>query len=68
MHRPARHVADESRVAVRLAHADGRDEPLRLRRVDEGWSRFAHSVDARGIGAGDRGAMMLEPSLMIGNY
>jgi len=55
-----RHAAD--RVAVRLAHADGRDEALGFGELAQGSSRFAHFLAARGIAAGDRVALMLEPS------
>jgi acetyl-CoA synthetase len=55
-----RHPAD--RVAVRLAHADGRDEALTFGELADGSSRFAHFLAARGIAAGDRVALMLEPS------
>jgi acetyl-CoA synthetase len=50
-------------VAVRVAHADGRDETLTFRELSEWSSRFAHWLAARGIGPGDRVAIMLEPSL-----
>src|SRR5215468_9073906 len=55
--------ADSGRVAVRVAHADGRDEALGFRDLSEWSSRFAHWLAARGVGAGDRVAIMLEPSL-----
>ena len=56
-----RHVPT-GRVAVRLAHADGRDEALTFRELSEWSSRFAHWLAARGIATGDRVAIMLEPS------
>ena len=55
--------ADSGRVAVRVAHADGRDETLGFRDLSEWSSRFAHWLAARGVGSGDRVAIMLEPSL-----
>jgi len=55
-----RHAGD--RVAVRLAHADGRDEALTFGELAEGSSRAAHFLAARGVAAGDRVALMLEPS------
>src|SRR5262252_5883547 len=55
--------ADSGRVAVRVAHADGRDEILTFRDLAEWSSRFAHWLAARGVGRGDRVAIMLEPSL-----
>src|SRR5690242_961424 len=56
-----RHVAP-GRVAVRVAHADGRDEVLTFEELSAWSSRFAHWLAARGIEAGDRVAIMLEPS------
>ena len=58
-----RHVTDEARLAVRVAHADGRDEALTFRQIAEWSSRFAHWLDRRGIGPGERVAVMLDPSL-----
>ena len=55
-----RHAAD--RVAVRLAHADGRDERLTFGELAEGSSRVAHFLGAHGVRAGERVALMLEPS------
>src|SRR5262245_41225332 len=57
-----RHAAT-GRVAVRVAHADGRDETITFRELAEWSARFAHWLAARGISAGDRVAIMLEPSL-----
>ncbi len=56
-----RHV-DGDRVAVVVAHADGRDESLTFARLAQDAARFAHFLAARGIQAGDRVAIMLEPS------
>lgn len=50
-------------VAVRVAHADGRDEAIGFGELSAWSSRFAHWLAARGIGPGDRVAIMLEPSL-----
>jgi acetyl-CoA synthetase len=50
-------------VAVRVSHADGRDEAVTFRELSEWSSRFAHWLAARGIGPRDRVAIMLEPSL-----
>jgi len=55
--------AGSGRVAVRIAHADGRDETLGFRELADWSSRFAHWLAARGVGRGDRVAIMLEPSL-----
>lgn len=57
-----RHATDESRVAVRIVHAEGGDEALTFRQL-AGWSaQFAHMLGAEGVSAGDRVAIMLEPS------
>src|SRR5437870_4815663 len=55
--------ADSGRIAVRVAHADGRDETLSFRELSEWSARFAHWLAARGVAPGDRVALMLEPSL-----
>lgn len=58
-----RHAGDAQRIAVRVAHADGRDEILGFRELS-GWSsRFAHWLVAQGVKPGDRVAFMLDPSL-----
>lgn len=56
-----RHV-DGDRVAVILAHADGRDEALTYADLSRDSSRFAHWLLAQGVAAGDRVGVMLEPS------
>ncbi|HEX2943354.1 MAG TPA: AMP-binding protein [Rhodopila sp.] len=58
-----RHATDPARVAVWLAFADGRDEQLTFRVIAERSAQFAHWLAERGIGKGDRVAIMLEPSL-----
>lgn len=58
-----RHADGSGRAAVRIAHADGRDEILSFDQISAGASRFAHWLDATGIRPGDRIAFMLEPSL-----
>lgn len=58
-----RHAGDPARIAVRIAHADGRDELLTFRQISEASSRVAHDLAARGVGNGDRVAIMLEPGL-----
>lgn len=57
-----RHASDASRVAVRIACDDGRDETLTFRQLADLSSRVAHDLVARGIRPGDRVAIMLEPS------
>lgn len=56
-----RHV-DGERTAVIIAHADGHDEILSFREIAEESSRFAHYLASEGVQAGDRVAVMLEPS------
>src|SRR5438067_847875 len=55
--------AGSGRVAVRIAHADGRDETLDFDDLADWSSRFGHWLASRGVGRGDRVAIMLEPSL-----
>lgn len=58
-----RHAADPARLALRIAHADGRDEALTFRAIADLSGRIAHWLAARGVGPGDRVAVMLDPSL-----
>jgi acetyl-CoA synthetase len=58
-----RHATDDRRLAVRVAHADGRDEAITFREISDWSSRFAHWLEGRGVGPGDRVAVMLDPSL-----
>ncbi len=55
--------APTGRVAVRVAHADGRDEVVTFAELSAWSGRFAHWLADRGIARGDRVAIMLEPSL-----
>lgn len=55
--------AHGDRIAVRLAHADGRDETLTFRELADASARFANWLIGRGVRPGDRVALMLEPSL-----
>ncbi len=57
-----RHV-DGEHTAVVLVKADGDDELLSFREISEASSRFAHFLVSQGVRAGDRVAVMLEPSL-----
>src|SRR4030095_9172393 len=57
-----RHVG-RSNPAVIVVHADGPDEVLGFGELAEASSRFAHYLVSEGIRAGDRVAVMLEPSL-----
>jgi acetyl-CoA synthetase len=52
-----------ARVAVRIAHADGRDEEISFAELALWSGRFANELAARGIAPGARVAIMLEPSL-----
>lgn len=58
-----RHATSPDRVAVRIAHADGRDEVVTFQRLAEASSQVAHFLRSRGVGPGDRVAIMLEPGL-----
>lgn len=58
-----RHATDPERVAIWIAFADGHDEQLTFRAIADLAAQFAHWLAARGIGKGDRVAIMLEPSL-----
>jgi acetyl-CoA synthetase len=58
-----RHATDPQRVAIRIAHADGRDEPISFRSIAEQSARYAHWLGEQGVGRRDRVAIMLEPSL-----
>lgn len=55
-------AADGENVAVTVVHAAGGDELITFRSISEGSSRFAHYLTANGVTAGDRVAIMLEPS------
>src|SRR3712207_1459862 len=57
-----RHATDPQRLAVRVAHADGRDEFITFRELSDWSSRVAHWLERRGIGPGERVAVMLDPS------
>jgi acetyl-CoA synthetase len=58
-----RHARDPHRIAIRIAHGDGRDEAISFRNIAEQSARYAYWLAERGIGRGDRVAIMLEPSL-----
>lgn len=60
-----RHVgrATPDDIAVRIAHADGRDEAISFTELSVWSGRVASHLAARGVRPGDRVAMMLEPSL-----
>lgn len=51
------------RDAAIVAHADGSDERISFADLAADSSRFAHRLVAAGVKAGDRVALMLEPSL-----
>jgi acetyl-CoA synthetase len=54
---------DPSRVAIRIAYADGGDDSLTFASLSVWASRFAHWLNDQGVRPGDRVAVMLEPSL-----
>ena len=56
-----RHAA-RANPAVIVVHADGSDEMLTFREIADASSRFAHYLTGQGVQAGDRVAIMLEPS------
>ena len=56
-----RHV--DAGEAVVLVRATGEDESISFRQIAEASSRFAHFLVEEGVKAGDRVAVMLEPSL-----
>ena len=58
-----RHATSPDRVAVRIAHADGRNETVTFARLAEASSQVAHLLRAEGVAPGDRVAIMLEPGL-----
>jgi acetyl-CoA synthetase len=57
-----RHAAGDA-VAVRVAHGNGGTDSFTFAELSVWSSRFAHWLAARGIGAGERVAIMLDPSL-----
>ena len=57
-----RHV-DGDNAAVRVAHSDGDDEIITFATLTKLSAQFAHYLAERGVGKGDRVAVMLEPSL-----
>jgi acetyl-CoA synthetase len=54
--------AGSGRIAVRIAHADGRDEAFSFAAISLMSARMAHWLAAQGVVPGDRVAIMLEPS------
>ncbi len=57
-----RHV-DKDQPAIILVRAVGDDETFSFQQIAQASSRFAHYLAQQGVGAGDRVAVMLEPSL-----
>lgn len=58
-----RHADNDAGVAIRIAHADGSDEIIDFQTLKIVSSQFAHYLRANGVEAGDRVAIMLEPTL-----
>jgi acetyl-CoA synthetase len=56
-----RHAGDGKQALV-IAHAAGEDEVLTYDELAADSSRFAHFLESKGVQAGDRVAIMLEPS------
>lgn len=57
-----RHVSNH-KTAVSIAHADGHNEIISFEQLSRLSSNFAHYLIDTGVKAGDRVALMLEPSL-----
>lgn len=57
-----RHVHGDN-VALRIAHADGRDEIITFEEISRRSSQIAHFLKSQGVSKGDRVAVMIEPSL-----
>ncbi len=57
-----RHATDED-TALHVAHADGSDEVVTFAEISRRSSQIAHFLRARGLGKGDRVAVMIDPSL-----
>lgn len=57
-----RHATSPDRIAVRIAYTDGSDEHISFERLKLLSARMAHFLRSRGIGPGDRVAIMLEPT------
>lgn len=57
-----RHALDEDRVAVTIVNANGNDEILTFKELAQASSQFANYLCESGVIAGDRVAIMLEPS------
>jgi acetyl-CoA synthetase len=55
--------ASPGRVALRVAHSEGDDETITFAELAACSSRFAHWMVKTGVVAGDRVAIMLDPSL-----
>lgn len=58
-----RHAADPEKLAVIAIGADGGEERITFQRLSALSNRFANLLLAKGIGRGERVAIMLEPSL-----
>lgn len=57
-----RHV-DGDNVALRVAHSNGDDEAVTFEEISRRSAQIAHFLAARGVGRGDRVAVMIDPSL-----
>ena len=58
-----RHAADPDRIAVRIAHDDGRDEFITFHAIARLSAQFANYLRDTGVQPGARVAVMLDPSL-----
>ncbi|MGE0222462.1 MAG: acyl-CoA synthetase [Acetobacteraceae bacterium] len=57
-----RWAGDPARIALRLAYGDGAQEAITFAWLSAASARFAHWLRGQGVGAGERVAIMLEPS------
>ncbi|MGR3462187.1 MAG: acyl-CoA synthetase [Roseovarius sp.] len=57
-----RHVDGEN-VALQVAHANGDDEVITFEEISRRSSQIAHFLSEKGVGKGDRVAVMIDPSL-----
>lgn len=57
-----RHAVTDA-IAVRIAHADGRDEALSFKAIATASSQFAYFLQGCGVQPGDAVAIMVDPSL-----
>ncbi len=57
--------ADSDKTAINIAHADGRDESVSFHELSKISSQLANWLCSRGVKAGDRVGVMVDPSLIF---